>query len=74
MIFRSGVKLNEKGLERSRDIICAVTKGLIARDVWDMNGYFRSVNPVSRGTYEKALELVNDKELYDRLITGSGKV
>ena len=51
-----------------------VTKGLIARDVWDMNGYFRSVNPVSRGTYEKALELVNDKELYDRLITGSGKV
>ena len=39
-----------------------------------MNGYFRSVNPVSRGTYEKALELVNDKELYDRLITGSGKV
>ena len=71
---KNGVKLNEKGLERSRDIICAVTKGLIARDVWDMNGYFRSVNPVSRGTYEKALELVNDKELYDRLITGSGKV
>lgn len=70
---KNGVKFNEKGLERSRDIICAVTKGLIARDVWDMNGYFRSVNPVSRGTYEKALELVNDKELYDRLITGSGK-
>lgn len=70
---KNGVKPNPEGLEKSRAIICAITKGLIARDVWDMNGYFRSVNPVSRGTYEKALELVNNKDLYDKLISGSGK-
>lgn len=70
---KNGVKPNTEGLEKSRAIICAITKGLIARDVWDMNGYFRSVNPVSRGTYEKALELVNNKDLYDKLISGSGK-
>lgn len=70
---KNGVKPNPEGLEKSRAIICAITKGLIARDVWDMNGYFRSVNPVSRGTYEKALELVNNKDLYDKLISGGGK-
>lgn len=70
---KNGVKLNQEGFDKSREIICAITKGLIARDVWDMNGYFRSVNPVSRGTYEKALELVNNKDLYDKLISGSGK-
>lgn len=70
---KNGVKPNPEGLEKSRAIICAITKGLIARDVWDMNGYFRSVNPVSRGTYEKAVELVNNKDLYDKLISGSGK-
>lgn len=70
---KNGVKPNPEGLEKSRAIICAITKGLIARDVWDMNGYFRSVNPVSRGTYEKAVELVNNKDLYDKLISGGGK-
>ncbi len=70
---KAGVKRNDDGLEKSRDIICAITKGLIARDVWDMNGYFRSVNPVSRGTYEKAIGLIKDKALYDKLITEGGK-
>ena len=68
---KNGVKKNDEGFAKSRELIGAITKGLIARDIWDMNGYFRSVNPVSRGTYEKAIELINDKSLYNRLITGS---
>ncbi len=46
-------------------------KALVARDLWDVNEYFMVVNQDDYAIL-RALEVLNDPELYDRLL-GYGK-
>ncbi|HUW92289.1 MAG TPA: S41 family peptidase [Bacteroidales bacterium] len=44
-----------------------VMKGLVARDLWDMNEYFRIVNRDDTGI-KKALSIINDLPLYRKIL------
>ena len=44
-----------------------VMKGLVARDLWDMNEYYRVVN---QGDYAiiRAISVINDPVLYEKIL------
>ncbi|OPZ52280.1 MAG: hypothetical protein BWY89_01946 [Bacteroidetes bacterium ADurb.BinA012] len=42
-------------------------KALIARDIWDMNEYFMVINENDQAI-SKALEVLNDSQLYETLL------
>ena len=44
-----------------------VMKGLVARDLWDMNEYYMVVNREDHAI-DKALSILNDPALYDRFL------
>jgi len=53
----SGVKFNEKEYLQSKDMLMLQLKALVARDIWDMNEYFRVINKED-SCINKALELM----------------
>lgn len=55
---------------RSKPVVETVVKGLIARDLFDSTDYFRIINPVLSPSYRAALDLINDRERYERLLRG----
>ncbi|MEF8810414.1 MAG: S41 family peptidase [Bacteroidales bacterium] len=59
MATEEGIALNEKELEKSGEEIKLQLKGLIARDMWDMNEYFQIVNENDEG-YLEAKEVLNN--------------
>lgn len=65
---KEGVKLDEEGLTTSLGAIEAMIKGLIGRDLWDMNTYFEIVNPVLSPGYRQSLDIINDPASYNRLL------
>ena len=52
---------------RSKSLIALQIKALIARDLFDMAQYFQIINE-DNPSYLKALEIINDKETYNRLL------
>jgi carboxyl-terminal processing protease len=66
-----GVQPNTKQLERSRSLITIILKGLIARDIFDSESYYRVVNPQLNPIYKAALDLINDSAQYQRLLSGA---
>ena len=42
-------------------------KGLVARDIWDMNEYYMVVNEDDYAIV-RALSILNDQSLYERLL------
>jgi len=58
-----GIEYEAKGLMHSQKEIRLQIKALIARDMWDMNEYFRIFNQRDRG-YQKALDVLNNWESY----------
>ncbi len=63
------VKLNPEQLEISRKTIETILKGIIGRDLFETQTYFKVVNPVLNPVYVKGLEIANDPEEYRRLLS-----
>ena len=56
-----GVKLDEKGLKISEKIITHVIKGLIGRNLWSMDAYFKVMTEIDDG-FLKAVEILQKKD------------
>ena len=59
---KEGVKYDEEQYRKSEPLIKLQLKALIARDLWDMNEYYHTINVVNESV-KKALELLNRKRL-----------
>ena len=56
---KEGVKFDEEQYKKSESLIKLQLKALIARDLWDMNEYYHTINVVNESV-NKALELLNN--------------
>ncbi len=63
-----GVEHNQEQYQESRIYIVSNIKGLIGRDLFTTSTYYRVMNPTSP-IYQEALELINDKNKYNNLLT-----
>lgn len=54
---KEGVKFDEEQYQRSESLIKLQLKALIARDLWDMNEYYHTINVVNESV-NKAVELL----------------
>ena len=57
---KDGVKFDEEQYEKSESLIKLQLKALIARDLWDMNEYYHTINVVNESV-NKALELLESE-------------
>ncbi len=64
---KNGVRFNQEQFDVSAPEIKSVMKALVARDLWDMNEYFKVVNENDDGI-GKALDVLNDPLLYEGLL------
>lgn len=62
-----GIEFKEADWGRSGEMIRAVLKGLLTRDLYENGIYVRSTNPLNPD-FRAALELINDPERYRRLL------
>lgn len=62
------IKPNPEQLEISRSTIETIVKGVIGRDLFETQTYFKVVNPVLNPVFVKGLEIINDPEEYNRLL------
>lgn len=65
------VKPNPEQLAISRQTIETILKGIIGRDLFETQTYFKVVNPVLNPVYIRGLEIANDPEEYRRLLSPS---
>lgn len=61
------VKYNEEQYLKSKELIGAQVKALIARDMFDMTAYFKIMNP-KNASFVKAMEIIRSDEEYNRLL------
>ena len=54
---KEGVAFNEEQFQKSEPLIKLQLKALIARDLWDMNEYYHTINVVNESV-NKAVELL----------------
>ena len=54
---KEGIKYDEEQYKKSESLIKLQLKALIARDLWDMNEYYHTINVVNESV-NKALELL----------------
>jgi carboxyl-terminal processing protease len=64
---KNGVKFDEAQYKVSGTELKSVMKALAARDLWDMNEYFKVINADDQAIL-RALDVINDPLLYDRLL------
>jgi len=64
---KNGAHYNEEGFKASSDAIQEIMKGLIARDLWGLNEYFRVVNKTDAAV-NKAYKILNDAQLYNEIL------
>lgn len=64
---KDGVPFNETQWETSRELILAVLKGLMTRDLYENGIYVRATNPLN-ADFREAMSLINDPERYNRLL------
>lgn len=62
------IPLVPEQLERSRLTMETILKGIIGRDLFETQTYFKVVNPVLNNVYVRGLEIINDPEEYRRLL------
>ena len=62
-----GVAYNEEEYKRSEAFLNTQLKALIARDIWDMNEYYRIMNRENESV-QKALQLLKEKD-FEGLMT-----
>lgn len=63
---KEGVKFDEKQYQTSLPLIKTQLKALLARDLWDMNEYFRVMNSTNESV-QKALEILDTNEYQKKL-------
>lgn len=68
---KNGVSFNQAQYNISERELKIIMKALVARDLWDMNEYFKVINADDSGI-SRALEVLNDVTAYDRIL-GYGK-
>lgn len=61
-----GVPVDEKGLDKSRETIKHALKGLIGRNLWTMDVYFKVMLKIDNG-FQKAYEVSQNNELFSQL-------
>ena len=61
------IEFEEEQYNRSKPLIMLQIKALIARDLYDMAQYFQIIND-DNPSYQKALQIINNKETYNRLL------
>ncbi len=66
---KDGVTYDEKGWQTSENIALTILKGLVARDLWDTNEYFKTVN-VNDSAINKAVEILSAKGAYNTILSG----
>ena len=66
MCDKEEVKFNEEQYQKSLPLIKTQLKALIARDLWDINEYFRVMNTTNESV-QKALEILNSGEYKAKL-------
>ena len=64
---KNKVTFSEEQYRKSGAEIMRVMKGLVARDLWDMNEYYMVVNQED-DVINKALSIINDQALYEKLL------
>ena len=64
---QEGVEYVDEDFMKSKEAICRIAKGLIARDIFDMTAYFRIVNPMNP-VFRKALETIDDTKSYHKIL------
>lgn len=64
-----GVPFDKEKWERSHELILAVVKGLMTRDLYENGIYVRSTNPLSND-FKEAYNLINDPVRYYKLLKG----
>ncbi|MCU0366402.1 MAG: hypothetical protein MUC30_04195 [Bacteroidales bacterium] len=64
---KNGVKFNEGQYDTSYPEMVKVMKGLVARDLWDMNEYYMVVNRDDEAIL-KALSIISDSDFYNSLL------
>lgn len=69
---RDSVKFNEEQFDVSREMLRTIVKALVARDVYNMEAYFRIVNR-RNNIFTEALRVINDDKLYKSLLSGDKK-
>jgi carboxyl-terminal processing protease len=66
---QAGVAYNEEQWTTSRDLILAVYKGLMTRDLYEKGIYVRSTNPLN-ADFNAAVDLIRDAARYNALLKG----
>lgn len=61
------IEFNEEQYNRSKPLIMLQIKALIARDLYDMTEYFQIIND-DNPSYQQALEIINEKEIYNKTL------
>lgn len=64
-----GIDFDQEQWERSAPMIKAVLKGLISRDLYDQGSYYRAISELVPD-FREALQLINDPERYNALLSG----
>jgi carboxyl-terminal processing protease len=64
---KNKVKFDQAQYDTSAPEMTRVMKALVARDLWDMNEYYMVVNEDDYAI-ARALDILNDTELYERLL------
>lgn len=65
----SGIPFNKEQWNTSRELILAIFKGLMTRDLYENGIYVRSTNPLSND-FKEAVRLINDPARYNKLLKG----
>ncbi len=65
--IKEGSKSNVDKLENSNEILKNQLKALIARNLWEVNEYFKVINPTV-ADYKKAIEVLSGKDEYKKII------
>lgn len=67
-IVAEKIEYKEDEFEKSKGSICLQLKGLLARDIYDMETLVRILNEDSN-SFKKAYEIIKDDKQYNRLLT-----
>ena len=69
---QEGVKPDEKGFERSKELIRMIIKALIGRDIYENQTFFKVYNP-DDPIFRSALDLIKSDD-YDKILTTPDKL
>ena len=56
---KAGITYHEEQYRKSEPLLKLQLKALVARDLWDMNEYYHTINAVDESV-QKALELLDE--------------